>query len=240
MKVDTTTKGNWKNVYGGDGYNTVNDIVQYPSWAQVGVTGYTAPTWMSSTTDSRALQKANANDRVAARWESSSFFTIDVNLTDNQTHRVAIYGLDWDGNNRSQRVDVVDWATNALLDSRTISSFNGGQYLVWDVRGRVKLIVTKTGAKTAVVSGIYFGGAAPSATPTPTPSPSPSPGTNTPPQVVLTVPSNGSIFVAGMDITMAANASDSDGTVSKVEFFQGTTLVGTDTTAPYSAVWMEH
>ncbi len=107
---DTTTKGNWKNTYGGDGYNTVNDIINYPSWAQVGVTGYTAPTWTSSTTDIRALQKANASDRIAARWESSSFFTIDVNLTDGQTHRVAIYGLDWDGNNRSQRVDVLDWS----------------------------------------------------------------------------------------------------------------------------------
>ena len=103
------------------------------------------------------------------------------------------------------------------------------------------MIVTKTGAKSAVISGIYFGGATPSPTPSPTPtpspSPSPSPGTNTPPQVVLTVPSNGSIFVAGMDITMAANASDADGAVSKVEFFQGATLVGTDTTAPYNAVW---
>jgi uncharacterized protein (TIGR03437 family) len=239
VKLDTSTRGNWKNVYGGDGYNTVNDIVQYPSWAQVGVTGYTSPTWMSSTSDTRALQKANANDRVAARWESSSFFAIDVNFTDGQTHQVALYGLDWDGNNRSQRVDVVDHATNALLDSRTISSFNGGQYLVWNVRGRVKLIVTKTGAKTAVVSGIYFGGGSPSPNPTPTPSPSPSPGPgqNSLPQVVLTVPANGSIFVAGMDITLAANATDSDGTVSKVEFFEGTTLIGTDTTAPYTTVW---
>ncbi len=234
--MDTTTKGNWKNTYGGDGYNTVNDIIKYPSWAQVSVTGYSAPTWMASTSDVRALQKTNASDRLAARWESNSFFTIEVNMTDGQTHRIALYGLDWDGNNRNQRVDLLDWGTNVLLDSRTISSFNGGQYLVWDVRGRVKFVVNKTGAKTAVVSGIYFGGAVPTPSPTPTPTPTPTPNPGAP-QVALTVPTDGSTFVAGDNINMAATASDPNGFVTKVEFYKGNTLLGVDTSNPYSFVW---
>ena len=238
VQLDTTTKGSWKNVYGGDGYNTINDMVKYPSWAQVSVTGNSSPTWMASTTDVRALQKTSTSDRLAARWESNSFFTIDVNLTDGLTHRVALYGLDWDGNNRQQRVDVIDWATSTLLDSRTISQFNGGQYLVWDVRGRVKIVVNKTAAKTAVVSGIYFGGATPtpSPTPTPTPSPTPTPAPNAP-QVTLTVPTSGSTFVAGENITLAANASDPGGFVTKVDFYRSGTLIGTDTSSPYSVVW---
>jgi uncharacterized protein (TIGR03437 family) len=234
--MDTTTKGNWKNVYGGDGYNTVNDSISYPSWAQVNVTGSIGPTWATSTADVRALLRKNGTDRVAARWESTSFFTIDVNLTDGATHRVALYGLDWDGNNRSQRVDVLDWSTNILLDSRTITSFNGGQYVVWDVRGRVKFIVNKTGAKTAVVSGIYFGGATPSATPSPTPTPTPTPAQGAP-QVTLTVPTTGATFVAGQDITLAANATDANGVIMKVEFYRNGTLIGTDTTSPYTALW---
>ena len=36
---------------------------------------------------------------------------------------------------------------------------------------------------------------------------------------------------------LTASASDTDGTVSKVEFYSGTTLLGTDTTAPYSYTW---
>jgi uncharacterized protein (TIGR03437 family) len=112
-----------------------------------------------------------------------------------------------------------------------MASFNGGQYLVWNVRGRVKFIVNKVGGKSAVVSGIYFGGAAPS--PTPSPTPTPTPGA---PQVSLTVPPNGSVFVAGDNITLAATATDSNG-IAKVEFYQGTTLIGTDTTSPYSFVW---
>ena len=70
-------------------------------------------------------------------------------------------------------------------------------------------------------------------TPTPTPSPSPTPTpTNGAPQVVLTVPTNGQIFVAGTDIPLAATASDADGTVTKVDFFRNGTLIGTDTSAP--------
>jgi uncharacterized protein (TIGR03437 family) len=233
VQFDSTTKGSWKNIYGGDGFNTVNDTSRYPSYAQVNVVGNTSATWAASTTDTRALQKMSGSDRIAARWESSSFFTVDVNFTDGLTHRIAIYAVDWDGSNRQQRVDVVDWATNVLLDSRSMASFNGGQYLVWNLRGRVKFIVNKLGGRPAVVSGLYFGGASPSSTPTPTPTPTPAPGA---PQVTLTVPASGSIFVAGDNITLAATASDPDG-VSKVEFYQGTNLIATDTSNPYSVVW---
>jgi uncharacterized protein (TIGR03437 family) len=80
-------------------------------------------------------------------------------MTDGLAHRVALYCLDWDGNNRTQRIDLFDSNSNALLDTRSISAFNGGQYLVWDIRGRVRITITRTGAKTAVLSGFYFGAA---------------------------------------------------------------------------------
>jgi hypothetical protein len=59
---------------------------------------------------------------------------------------------------------------------------------------------------------------------------------NQPPNVSLTSPSTGT-YVSGTNITLAANAVDSDGTISKVEFFQGSTKLGEATTAPYSMVW---
>ncbi len=60
---------------------------------------------------------------------------------------------------------------------------------------------------------------------------------NVPPTVSLTSPLNGAAFTAPATITLNANAADSDGTVAKVDFYQGTTLLGTDTTAPYSFGW---
>ncbi len=38
-------------------------------------------------------------------------------------------------------------------------------------------------------------------------------------------------------MTLSASASDTGGTISKVEFYNGTTLLNTDTTSPYSYTW---
>ena len=60
---------------------------------------------------------------------------------------------------------------------------------------------------------------------------------NGPPVVALTSPPDGSTFTAGNDITIGAAASDSDGTIDRVEFFAGTTLIGSDATQPYAVDW---
>ena len=60
---------------------------------------------------------------------------------------------------------------------------------------------------------------------------------NSAPTVTLTEPSNGATFTAPAAVNLAATASDTDGTVTKVEFFNGTAKLGEDTTAPYSFAW---
>jgi hypothetical protein len=60
---------------------------------------------------------------------------------------------------------------------------------------------------------------------------------NNPPNVSITEPADGATFTAPANITINATASDSDGTVSKVDFYQGSTLLGTDTNSPYSYSW---
>jgi hypothetical protein len=60
---------------------------------------------------------------------------------------------------------------------------------------------------------------------------------NTPPTVSLTSPTNGATFTAPANITLGATASDADGTVQKVEFYSGTTLLGASTAEPYSFAW---
>ena len=59
-----------------------------------------------------------------------------------------------------------------------------------------------------------------------------------PPTVDITSPPEGWIFTSSpVNITINANASDSDGTVSRVDFYAGSTFIGTDTTSPYSVTW---
>ncbi len=61
---------------------------------------------------------------------------------------------------------------------------------------------------------------------------------NQPPTISLTAPAAGTALVSPATITITANAADADGTVSRVEFYNGATLLGTDTSAPYSFAWM--
>jgi hypothetical protein len=61
--------------------------------------------------------------------------------------------------------------------------------------------------------------------------------TNVPPTVSLTFPADGASFPWKPTITMTATAADSDGTVTKVEFLDGTKILGQDTTAPYAFTW---
>ncbi len=60
---------------------------------------------------------------------------------------------------------------------------------------------------------------------------------NSAPSTSITAPSNGASFTTGDNITINADASDSDGSISKVEFFQGSTKLGEDTSSPYSYTW---
>ncbi len=57
------------------------------------------------------------------------------------------------------------------------------------------------------------------------------------PTVALTAPVNNAIIIVNNSVTVSANASDPDGTVKKVEFFIGSTLIGADSVAPYSVTW---
>ena len=55
-----------------------------------------------------------------------------------------------------------------------------------------------------------------------------------PPTVIISNPTNGSVFAAPATLNLTATASDSDGSVTNVQFFQGTTSLGSVANSPYS------
>jgi hypothetical protein len=64
--------------------------------------------------------------------------------------------------------------------------------------------------------------------------------TNMPPVISWVVPANNSTFIQPKTITLTASATDADGTVTNVAFFNGTTLLGNVTTSvgnQYSLTW---
>jgi hypothetical protein len=61
--------------------------------------------------------------------------------------------------------------------------------------------------------------------------------TNTLPTVALTSPVDNAHITAGTDLVLTASAADSDGSISKVDFFADTNLVGTALNTPFAVTW---
>ena len=59
---------------------------------------------------------------------------------------------------------------------------------------------------------------------------------NAPPTVAITNPASGTVLAAPANVIIQASASDTDGTVTNVQFLIGSTVLANDTVAPYSAV----
>jgi len=57
------------------------------------------------------------------------------------------------------------------------------------------------------------------------------------PSVAITSPKATDAFVAPATISISATASVASGTITKVEFYNGTTLLGTSTASPYTYSW---
>ncbi len=189
VTLDTTTQGNWKGVYGSNGYNVINDTVAYPSYVTVTPSGVNATTWASSTTDERALLTASGTNRIAAAWYNASPFLIDMVFNDGLQHQVAIYCLDWDSTTRAERIDILD-ANGVLLNTQNVSNFHNGQYLVWQLSGHVQVRVTNLNSNSnAVISGLFFDTTAPASS------------------FALTGPSGGALNTASTNFTVTPNGT---------------------------------
>jgi hypothetical protein len=50
---------------------------------------------------------------------------------------------------------------------------------------------------------------------------------NAPPAASWIAPSDGQVYTAGANVTLTVNATDSDGTIAKVDFYNGQSVIGT-------------
>ena len=178
---DTSTKGDWLEHYGTQGYTIVGaeavpaktaagtqyaPVISQPANASSYIWSGTS----GANYDIKSLYQPSgaAQPHIAALWydtasTSGSTFTIDVPITDTAAHQVALYCLDWDSQGRAETVQVQSASSGAILDTQSISSFSDGKYLVWNVTGHVQFVVTQTAGRNAGISGVFFD------TPTPVP-----------------------------------------------------------------------
>lgn len=216
--AESGTGGDWQARFGSEGYGLAADSPNLPAYVTLGIEAATPFIW-TTTTDPRALMRADNSGRIAACWFSDETMIFDLPLTDGGLKRLTLYCLDWDHAGRSQRVDLVDGETSAILGSQVLTNFGEGVYLTWSVRGHLQVHVTPlTG--NAVVSALFL-----DAVP------------NHPPAVQITNPPDLAILTAPTNITIQANASDEDGAIVRVEFFVNGGKISEVTNAPYAAAW---
>jgi VCBS repeat-containing protein len=161
VRLDTTTQGSWIGQYGSTGYALNSAQTSVLPSDKLSFTGaltdlYDAAGYVA-TTDPRALQVPGTTDRIAASWLGDHGFTLDINITNGQSREVALYMLDSDRNGRSQRLEVIDATTDQVLDTRDVSDFGDGIYLIWNLSGHVKIRFTNlANGLNATLSGIFF------------------------------------------------------------------------------------
>ncbi|MHC1766072.1 MAG: S8 family serine peptidase [Verrucomicrobiia bacterium] len=222
IKTDTETAGNWCIAYGDSGYGHLPfgeptyffTPYTYPSGVTVECFDRSIFEWTEAFADqyARLRKDCSMTETWLGCYYSSPSFTLDLD-TGTTPYQVAFYVVDGYPYDRSQTIEVLDVYGQIPIKGtlQTVTSFTGGKYFVYNIKGHVLVRFTCTAGKDAVLSGIFFD----------------LPDTSVP-SVSITEPSNGAV-VSGT-VTIKATAND-DNAVAKVDFYVGETLVGTDYTA---------
>jgi len=179
---------------------------------------------------------AKATDNAGAATTSSAV-TVTVNVPNNQAPTV---NLTSPSNNSSSIAPAsITIAANAADADGTISKvefYNGGTLLNTDNSSPYSFVWTNVSAGSYVITAKATDNAGAATTSSAVTITVTTPN-NQAPTVSLTAPTNNANYNAPASITISANAADADGSVSKVDFYNGTSLVGSDASAPYSFTW---
>jgi hypothetical protein len=200
-------------------------------------------TFTAGATSLQAQAPANANIAPPGIY---MLFLIDANGVPSVARMVDVHGNSPPTVTLTQPADGASFTAPATIGlSATASDTDGTVTKVEFFNG-----VTKLGEDTTAPFGFTWSGVGAGsytltaratddlgATATSAPSRITVGTTNVPPTVSLTFPADGASFPWKPTITMTATAADSDGTVTKVEFLDGTKILGQDTTAPYAFTW---
>jgi hypothetical protein len=235
LQNDTSTLGNWKGVYGQDGNVIAQHSVQVPSYSTFNTAGNVNLNVLDIwATDPRALLKQyysySSTERIESYFHTGDSMDFLITSSDGQTHRIALYFADYQNQNRSNTVKVLDTATGATLDSRALTNYSGGVYLLYNYSGNVTFRIVNNNLwqfnPTALVNAFFWGGGGSN--------PPPPPSDTTPPTVSIATPSAGN--VSGT-VTITANAADNVG-IDHVQYQLDNQNLGTPlTAAPYSFSW---
>ena len=164
--------GDWVGARGADGYDLLawNDQADLAATQGRTVSLLQGARWSwGVSTELRALESPDESQRRAAAWYHATELRARIDFPTAYTGNLHVYVIDWDDQGRRQRMTVDDGRGPQVLD--LTSTFVGGSWVSFPIQvasgGSVSITATKTAGLTAVMSGIFLGGAG-GPTPTPT------------------------------------------------------------------------
>ena len=181
VQVGTNVQGSWVGQFGHDGYvlagwnGGTTDLAALPAGVSYSLVQGARYQWAASTTDVRALQSPDQSQRRATTWYDKTSLQLHLTFANAYTGTLHLYSVDWDayGGDRLQNVTIDDGHV-----ARTVqlsSSFFDGAWIHAPINvapgGSVSVTAAWTGGETAVISGLFLGGAG--APPPPPPPPPP-------------------------------------------------------------------
>jgi hypothetical protein len=167
---DSITAGNWKAQYGSDGMVLFNGKSNGEHIQRL-------PPYVTSIKLRNAanvhLRLSDKEDKVVAEnLADEKYFgaiitqdpeptlqtmTIDVDVKDEQKHRLALYFLDWDNDGRRSSVEIFDLKTLKLLAPvQLVRNYHNGKYMVFEYSGSLRIRVNHVRGKNAALSGLFF------------------------------------------------------------------------------------
>lgn len=156
-RVDTTTQGNWRGIYGTQAYDVAGDTAHAAAGVELRTPATGEFTWDSSPTDPRALERASGTGRIAATWFGGTV-SVSAHVTDGAPRRLTVYLLDWDGaGGRRETLTVRNTAGDVLdtLDSSALGSFGHGTSVSWQITGAVTVTAAVEAGANAVISAAF-------------------------------------------------------------------------------------
>ena len=244
LPVDSPgVQGSWVGAYGQDGYILANwdgtntDLTNLPAGVTYALEQGARATWVSPTTDVRALTNPAGTERRSQTFYGADTLRVRLSFATAYSGTLHLYAVDWDayGGNRYENITVDDGSGPRV--AHLTSSFVPGAWIHAPITvgagGSVVVTVDRTAGNSAVLAGLFLGGAS-----TPPPPPPTVPGA---PTGLAATPGNAQVVLAwtapastgGSPITgYTATASPGGATCTTATL--GCTIGGLTNGTPYS------
>ncbi|MDX1951962.1 MAG: PQQ-dependent sugar dehydrogenase [Verrucomicrobiota bacterium] len=155
LSEDWTTLGDWKNIYGKDGFLMALTPSNLPPFLNIQLSNARPVVWFETAENPIVLQAPFVEGRRATVYFDPAKIDIKVQLRDGLKHQLALYLADLDFGARTQRITFKS-LEGQVLDTRLIGSFSQGVYLNYDARGEFLIEVERAGLGGPVISAIFL------------------------------------------------------------------------------------